>query len=162
LGYDEQSNNSGGSAMTFNKGETKIIDGTEITFEKFNFPKDAMSSMMAGGEFFIGADLKINYNGKTFNAEPGMRKSGDVTSYDPIEIKDANLKLQLKNLNAAGSIELIVTSTTGNTSTGTDSPKEILSIEASIKPFINLVWAGVVVMVFGFLLSIFRRTKEAV
>ncbi|MFH1194408.1 MAG: cytochrome c-type biogenesis CcmF C-terminal domain-containing protein [bacterium] len=162
LGYDDKlSADATGNAVLLNKGETKNINGVEITFEQFNFPKDAMSSMMAGGEFFIGADLKINYNGKSYDAEPGMKKTGDVTTYDPVEIPDANLKLQLRNLNAAGSIELIVSSLTGSTPTETGSPKEILSIEASVKPFINLVWAGIVVMVLGFLLSIIRRTKEA-
>ena len=38
--------------------------------------------------------------------------------------------------------------------------KEVLSIEASIKPFINLVWTGVILMVVGFIISVVRRTKE--
>jgi len=27
-------------------------------------------------------------------------------------------------------------------------------------PFINLLWSGTLIMIFGFLLSIFRRNKE--
>ncbi len=38
--------------------------------------------------------------------------------------------------------------------------KEVLSIEASIKPFINLVWSGVILMVIGFIISVVKRTKE--
>ncbi|MEI7811539.1 MAG: cytochrome c-type biogenesis CcmF C-terminal domain-containing protein [Ignavibacteria bacterium] len=40
--------------------------------------------------------------------------------------------------------------------------KEVLSIEASVKPLIGLVWAGVLVMVFGFMISVIRRAKESV
>ncbi|MBK6682023.1 MAG: hypothetical protein IPG53_19490 [Ignavibacteriales bacterium] len=46
----------------------------------------------------------------------------------------------------------------GNTSRS--APKEVLTIHASIKPMINLVWAGVLVAVFGFVISTVRRLKE--
>lgn len=37
---------------------------------------------------------------------------------------------------------------------------ETLVVEASIKPFVNLLWAGTAVMLVGFVLSVIRRTKE--
>jgi cytochrome c biogenesis factor len=47
---------------------------------------------------------------------------------------------------------------------GDDSvPKreETLVVEASIKPMINLVWAGTITLIVGFLLTILRRSGEA-
>jgi cytochrome c biogenesis factor len=38
---------------------------------------------------------------------------------------------------------------------------EVLTVTASIKPFISLVWAGVAVMVIGFFVSMIRRLKES-
>jgi cytochrome c-type biogenesis protein CcmF len=38
---------------------------------------------------------------------------------------------------------------------------DVLVVEASVKPFINLVWTGVVVLLLGFLVTIFRRAPEA-
>ncbi len=38
--------------------------------------------------------------------------------------------------------------------------KQAIALEVSIKPFISLVWGGVIVMVFGFFLSILRRRRE--
>ena len=38
---------------------------------------------------------------------------------------------------------------------------ETLVVEASIKPYINLVWMGTVTLVVGFALTIFRRVAEA-
>jgi cytochrome c-type biogenesis protein CcmF len=39
--------------------------------------------------------------------------------------------------------------------------REILVVEASIKPFINLLWGGALVLMAGFLLSILKRSKES-
>jgi cytochrome c-type biogenesis protein CcmF len=38
---------------------------------------------------------------------------------------------------------------------------EVLVVEASIKPYINLVWAGVIILLVGFLVTIVRRAAEA-
>jgi cytochrome c-type biogenesis protein CcmF len=38
---------------------------------------------------------------------------------------------------------------------------DVLTIEATIKPYINLVWIGTVTLIVGFLLTIIRRAREA-
>jgi len=38
---------------------------------------------------------------------------------------------------------------------------EVLSVSASIKPFVSLVWAGVAIMVIGFFIAMTRRLKES-
>ena len=35
--------------------------------------------------------------------------------------------------------------------------KEVLVVEASVKPFINLVWVGTVLVLLGFVIAILRR-----
>lgn len=43
-----------------------------------------------------------------------------------------------------------------------DKPKEeMLSVTAAIKPYISLVWIGVIVMVLGFFVAVARRLKES-
>jgi cytochrome c-type biogenesis protein CcmF len=37
---------------------------------------------------------------------------------------------------------------------------EVLLIEASIKPYINVLWLGTYILTIGFLISFYRRTKE--
>jgi cytochrome c biogenesis factor len=44
---------------------------------------------------------------------------------------------------------------------GPSGGKDVLIVEASIKPFINLVWSGVLVLLLGFVVTIVRRAKEA-
>jgi hypothetical protein len=38
--------------------------------------------------------------------------------------------------------------------------KEVFTVEVSIKPLINLVWLGVILMVTGFFVSIARHKKD--
>ena len=38
---------------------------------------------------------------------------------------------------------------------------EVLTVEAFVKPYINLVWAGILIVVLGFGFSVVRRRREA-
>jgi len=61
----------------------------------------------------------------------------------------------------AGKIDIALSKLKGTEALSEES-KEVLSITASVKPFINLVWSGVLVMVFGFFISVARRLKESI
>ncbi len=151
-----------GTKVSINKGETIDHNGNKITFESFDFPPDAMSSMMNGGDFTIGANLVIQaYGGKKYKIEPKLTSSGGKRGFIPIDIKDLDLRVQMANLNAGGKVDLILSSLTKKDENAVKVPKEVLSVEASTKPFINLIWSGVLLMVLGFIISAVRRTKEA-
>jgi len=75
--------------------------------------------------------------------------------------QNAGIKIQLMNL-TAGKIQISVSNLDGSSQENMkESPKEVLSISASVKPFINLVWAGVLIMFIGFFVSVSRRLKES-
>ncbi|MDP4191101.1 MAG: cytochrome c-type biogenesis CcmF C-terminal domain-containing protein [Bacteroidota bacterium] len=164
MGYDDgnQKQNTGGNEVSLNKGESTTFEGTKITFASFNFPKEAMSSMMSGGDFQIGAKLSVAYNGKTKEVEPLLRAVKGEREFVPVELQDANLRIQMANLEASGKVSLVISKLNGaSESQTTVQPKEVLSIEASVKPLISLVWTGVLLMVMGFLVSVLRRSKES-
>ncbi len=165
LGYDQggsQGHNHGDS-FTINKGTSIDYHGAQITFNSFEFPKESMNSMMGGGDFQIGALFTVDYNGRSYDVKTIMKSSGGQRSFVPAEVEEANLKIDMTNLSAGGIVEVDLSQLDGSKSSQqTQSPpQEVLSIEASIKPFINLVWAGVLVMVAGFIISVGRRTKES-
>jgi len=162
LGYNEggQQHNHG-EEFTIQKGNSIDYNGASITFNEFEFPQEAMSSMMSGGAFQIGAKMTVNYDGKSYDIKPLMKSEGGQRNYIPAEVPEANLKVELTNLDASGTVVVSLSSLDGSQSQSTTVAKETLSVEASIKPFINLVWAGVLVMVFGFVISVVRRTKES-
>jgi len=155
------SNSSSGSEVTLQKGESTDYEGVKITFDRFNFPKDAMASMQEGKDFFIGARMIVSVNGKNFNIEPKMQVSNNQQTYTTEEIPEAGISIKLNSLVAGGTINFVVSKIGESQSTASSKSNEFLSVEASVKPFISLIWIGVLVMVAGFIISTIRRTKES-
>lgn len=148
--------------VALTKGESTTFGDATISFEQFNFPKDAMNTMMSGGDFQIGAVLKVNYNGGSTTVEPLMKSVKGAKEYVPVELKDANLKIALSNLEASGKVNLVLSKLDGGQVQTTPAvTKEVLAIEASLKPFINFIWFGVLITVAGFIVSAVRRSKES-
>ena len=141
LGYNEEQGSNTGSDITIKKGETQSFDGKEITFTGFNFPKDAMQSMSAGTGFQIGALFNVTYNGKTEIVETLMKTTGSNKEFVPVEIKDADLRLEMTNLDASGVVSIKFSKLSDPNPMFFKTPPS-LSIDVSIKPFIIFVWLG--------------------
>ena len=160
VSYSEGDETHGGSSITLKKGDITEFNGSKITFDSFNFPTDAMKKMQDGLPFEIGAKISVQNNGNVYLVEPAMVSEGGNRSFRPAEVKEANLLIELTNLDAGGIINVTL-SELDHSGHDHSAPKKVLTIEASVKPYINLVWAGVVIMVLGFLISVIRRTEEA-
>jgi len=102
----------------------------------------------------IGAKLQVFENGKTYESEPVyMIKNKSVFDFAR-KIDDAGLKLRLtKILPDKNKVEITVYQQPEN-------KKPWIVMRALDFPYINFLWAGTVIMIIGFLLSIFRRNKE--
>jgi cytochrome c-type biogenesis protein CcmF len=161
-GSEDSHNNS--QAISITKGQTTDYKGIKITFESFEMPKDAMAAMSSGGEFRIGANLKVESEGKKYFLKPAMVIKGEERKFEAVEIAEINLRFELTSLEAgSGKIDLAITELSEKSQVSEKSlPKEVLTVEASIKPYISLVWFGVIFMVIGFTVSVYRRTKESV
>lgn len=159
LGYDDGSNQkTNGTLVTLNLNEQTEINGFKIKYVEFIKPD--MAAMTSGSDFQMGAKLMIANNAQVYNEEVLMKKEGNNVNFVPVEIEDVNLKIELKQINPMDKkAELIVSKLVDDNPTQTQ-PAEILSVTASIKPFVSLVWIGVLVMVIGFFVSTSRRLKE--
>jgi cytochrome c-type biogenesis protein CcmF len=164
LGYDEGTNGSAdqhGEVVKLQKGVATEYQGSIISFNKFNISSETMADMQAGKDFQMGAILTLESNGKTEEFEL-LRKSvsGEVLFTEFVS-KNSGLKLQLTNLTAE-MIEVSINPINDTHDHSMDKPKEeVLSVTASIKPYISLVWIGVIVMVLGFFVAVARRLKES-
>lgn len=165
VGYSEgeEAAHNHGNTVSLSKGNTTDYNGVKITFQSFEMPKDAMSSMSSGGEFKIGAILKVVADGKEYTVKPELVIQGEGRKSEAAELKDKNLRFEILNMNAgSGMVELEISDLSENTeSNNAGIQKEVLTVEASIKPFISLVWIGVILMVIGFIFSAYRRSKES-
>jgi cytochrome c-type biogenesis protein CcmF len=120
-----------------------------------------MSAMMSGGDIEMGTKLSVTKDGKSYEVSPMIKRQSGQFVYVPAEVKEANLKIEVHKIDP-GTQQAEFTFSKINTETQTVSnPQEVLSVTASIKPFVNLVWAGVVIMVVGFFISMSRRLKES-
>ena len=102
----------------------------------------------------IGAKLAIVSNGKNYDAEPVyMIKNKSVFDFARA-VDDAGLKLRLsKIIPDKKAVEIMVYQQP-------ESKKPYIVMRALDFPYINFLWAGTLIMIIGFLLSIFRRNKE--
>jgi cytochrome c-type biogenesis protein CcmF len=160
ISYDEGTSEVRGIEKTLKQGDSFNFEGKEIVFKKYNLPKD-MNAMMSGGAFRIGIDLTIKFNGKEIHAEPYMENSGQEQTFIPAEIIEANLKVNILSMNASNAEVILSFSNLEQSLKQAKEPKEILTIEASTKPFISLIWIGTLIIVLGFAVSAIRRSRES-
>ena len=148
-----------GNAVTLMPDEKTSIEGTQVTYA--DFIKPDMSVMMSGGNFQMGAKLIVTKNGKSETIEALMKKDGQGVTFIPVEIKDADLRVELTKIDPTTKKAEFVIGKLSATAAVTALPAEVLAVNASTKPFISLVWIGVAVMVIGFFVSMSRRLKES-
>ncbi len=108
----------------------------------------------ASGDIAIGLQVEVNQNGKKYTAEPIYLLKGGVKYDFGKTIDEAGLKLRFSNIYPTkNKLELTVYQKP-------KAEKEWIVMKAIEFPYINLFWGGTIIMVIGFLLSIFRRNKE--
>ncbi len=164
LGYDEgttQHSHSNGETVKLEKGKEIDFKGTKLIFDKFDISAETMTAMQEGKDFQMGAMLTLKANGKEEKFELLRKSVGGEVLFTDYKSENAGLKIQLLNLTAQ-MIEVSVSSLNENQPQVVEKQKqEVLTITASIKPYISLVWIGVIVMVVGFFVAVARRLKES-
>nr|WP_294893862.1 cytochrome c biogenesis protein CcsA [uncultured Pedobacter sp.] len=103
----------------------------------------------------IGLNLEVHSNGAIYNVEPTFLIKGNAKVDFGKKVDEAGLKLRFTNvLPEKGKMELTVYEKPK------EDKKDWIVLKAIEFPYINLFWGGTIIMVIGFLLSIFRRVKE--
>jgi cytochrome c-type biogenesis protein CcmF len=163
LGYSDGTEEAAdkGTQVTIEKGKSYEHNDVKITFTEFNFPDEARSAMMAGTDFQIGAKLKISFGGKENSYEAVMKTAAGNTEYIPVDVKEANLRITMQNMDASGKVVLNIADLDKKEEAIVKAPEEVLTVEASVKPFISLVWLGVLLTVMGLTIAAVRRAKES-
>ena len=148
------------------KGETAMFGTISIRFRDFDFPVMEKAAMLEGREVKIGAILEVSEKeGEIEMVSPSRVMAEGKMVDSPAKYKNryeftiAGMKPDRENKENS-SVELLVSDTQAG-STKSDQDGEILVVEASIKPYINLVWNGIIVVLVGFIITIVRRTHEA-
>ncbi len=156
VSYDEGKNSNSDKLLEISKGETKLYNNMEITFEDFEYSKDFMQAMTKGERMTIGARLKIKYDGNEIVISPKQIVDKNETRKLSAEIYDKNITVNIDKLDASGKIVLSFTEKGAH-----EKHAEIFSADASFKPLVSLIWIGVIIMSIGFIFSIVYRVRKS-
>jgi len=160
LGYDEAgSSQDAGHSVSISLGSEINYEGAKIKYDEFIKPD--MTAMMSGGDVEMGTKLIVTKDGKEYEISPLIKISSGQFNYTPAEIEEANLRIEVRKIEQSNKdADLIITKINAENNASNQS-NEVLSVTASIKPFVSLVWAGVAIMVIGFFIAMTRRLKES-
>jgi len=140
--------------VNVSEGDTLHTSSGIITVKGLNFKPTAKSLALAKNDVAVGLPLEVDLNGKVYKTEPIFLVKGNNTFDFARNIPDLGLRLRFtKILPEQKKVELQVFEKP-------QQAKDWVVFKSIEFPFINLYWVGLIVMVIGFLISIFRRQKE--
>lgn len=148
------------------KGESKTLKGMNIKFTDFNMDNFNREELMKGKSQVMGADIEVTDSGKSqpkkmtikvkYSAEGEPEYVGTpLSGSDKYDIY--LVKVMVQN---DPSIQLAVVDKIAKMNDPNRVTQPTLILKASIKPYIDLVWIGVSVMVLGFFFSIIKRNRR--
>jgi cytochrome c-type biogenesis protein CcmF len=135
-------------------GDTIRYRDGYIILRSLNKEASVQNIPLTGNDVALGAKLQVVSNGKSYEAEP-VYMVKNKTAFDfARKVEDAGLKLRLtKILPDKNKVEITVFQQPEN-------KKPWIVMRALDFPYINFLWSGTIIMIIGFLMSIFRRNKE--
>ena len=154
---------SGLETYSLKKGESISIAGVEVRFVKFDLGSHGMgSSAAADGKMVVGVQLEISAKGQkevltpTMAFQAGNKAPGDVAQSNLLHADIAVSGMNI-GMGAEGSSIVIDLARSG----GANGAVESLVVETSIKPGMNLLWSGSVLLFLGLIIAMFHRKKES-
>jgi cytochrome c biogenesis factor len=152
---------------TLGKGESRqIFPGTTLTFENFNFSQVERAKMMAQQPFHVEATVQVKTAkdtahtlvlGVTRNLATNEAKEDDVViPGTPYHIQLSELRPDMQN---PAKSKVVIRYF--DEKHPPPPPTAVITVEAFLKPYINLVWFGIITLVAGFGFAVLRRRREA-
>ncbi|MBV6479158.1 MAG: hypothetical protein HGGPFJEG_01919 [Ignavibacteria bacterium] len=148
------------------KGEEKSLGDLSIQFNDFDFGDiDMGGHEIQSGNYTIGAIIKVKDSKYTETIAPKIKYTDGNPEYLTAKISGNDtynfyfVKMQVKGEAEGGTTATFAVVNT-KTSPLKNKAEETLVLTASVKPFINILWTGTVVLVIGFFISIIKRRKE--
>lgn len=148
-----------GKRLVLAKDETQTVQGYIVKFTGFKMYQDPNSLSPDGSQpIKIGAYLEVSKGDAVERLEPTLTiKAGSSPEVQPASLQ-ANPSVKISLINIDANNRKVMIDIEGLSATSL--PSETLIVEASVKPFINVLWLGTYIVFFGFCLSIYRRWKE--
>jgi cytochrome c-type biogenesis protein CcmF len=160
MGLEENKMDSNGNVL-LHKGESATLGDATVKFTEFDMASH--DPAQSSGGMKVGVVLEVTRMYDKEKVVPYVVMGTATPEYFGAESKILGTTVLLNSMNIGGmgdgrsSIQISLAKKEGAQQSG--SKKEVLVVEASIKPFIVLVWAGTLLVFIGFIISIQRRRK---
>ncbi len=153
-GHSEEEGYKKPRIVTLAVGDTIHTSSGILTVKNLNKNPVLKDLKLASEDLAVGASLEVAVSGKIYKAEPLFLLKGNNTFDFARKIDPLGLRFRFSNiLPDKGQIELQIFEKP-------QQAKDWLVFKSIEFPYINLYWAGLIIMVVGFIMSIFRRKKE--
>lgn len=132
------------------KGQTIILDSLSVTLDSVK------SIKMDPYQIAVQLSIKVTDGFFTYYSHPvfAVTKDGSV-DHLPSEIREMGVNFYFMKVPPQGSDELEIYIMKGKR-----PDPQFITLKAIIFPFINFLWMGALIMIIGFLLSIWRHIKQ--
>ncbi|MCY1536893.1 hypothetical protein D9M68_723670 [compost metagenome] len=153
-GHSEEENYKAPRILTLSVGDTIHTSSGVLTVMPLNNKPVVRDLKIAEGDLAVGLPLEINVSGKIYKMEPLFLVKGNNTFDFARKNDELGLRVRFtKIIPEQGKLELQVFEKP-------QQAKDWLVFKSIEFPYINLYWAGTIIMVIGFIMSIVRRKKE--
>jgi cytochrome c-type biogenesis protein CcmF len=141
------------NAPVLGRGDTFNAGPYELRFIGFDVDRDRMQS---GEAFEVGAQLQVRYEGQDATVTPKVEVQPNATELVdvPVELPGGHV-IHLQNIDV--NRQMVALQIDGLNLPVTKA-KAVLTV--SVKPLVNLVWAGVIIGVLGGAIAAIRRALE--
>jgi cytochrome c-type biogenesis protein CcmF len=134
-------------------GDTIVNNAGYIILKAINSNVKNGKVDMANMQLLVAADLEVHTLDKVYKATPMYGIQNNSVAEFPAVVDEAKLQFKFTKVNPQnGKISIEVSEK--------DTSGEFIIMKAIMFPWINLVWAGTIIMVSGFTLSIIKRLKQ--
>jgi cytochrome c-type biogenesis protein CcmF len=145
------------------KGAAVEIDGKKVTFVRFEMNQHGNESMISGDGFTVHAIVEVQ-SGKNVETltVPTLFRQDQSPQPTPVTNRDGSLELQFLGMNIdtetkLSSVQMSIHNPRAEAHT---SEQEVLVVEASVKPFMNIVWVAAILVLGGLALSLSDTRKQ--
>ncbi|MFD0941837.1 heme lyase CcmF/NrfE family subunit [Pedobacter boryungensis] len=153
-GHSEEENYKAPRIVNLSVGDTIHVSSGVLTVKPINNKPVVRDLKIDAGDLAVGLPLEINVSGKIYKTEPLFLVKGNNTFDFARKIEELGLRIRFtKIIPEQGKFEVLIYEKP-------QQAKDWLVFKSIEFPYINLYWVGTIVMVIGFLISIFRRKKE--
>ncbi|WP_293300557.1 cytochrome c biogenesis protein CcsA [Pedobacter sp. UBA4863] len=153
-GHTEEENYKAPRIVTLKVGDTVHTSSGVLTVKALNNKPVVKDLKIEKEDLAVGLPLEINVSGKIYNAEPLFLIKGNNTFDFARKIDELGFRVRFtKIIPEENKFELHLFEKP-------QQAKDWVVFKSIEFPYINLYWIGTIIMVIGFLISIFRRKKE--